>query len=138
MDVGRLLISDPACTGNQVFNNILISEHSYRGSINLAAGAPASFSSDYNVVMSRFSTDDGDTVLSLSQWQALGFELHSLIADAGALFVDSTAGNYLLRPDSPAIDAASNQNVANDLRGYPRPCQNGYDIGAYEDCPISG
>lgn len=87
------------------------------------------------MVTSRFSTDDGDSVISLSQWQALGFDLHSLIADAGALFIDPATGNYLLRPGSPALNAASNQSVANDLRGYPRPCQGGFDIGAYEDCP---
>lgn len=133
-----VLVSNPACTGNQLFNNIFISEHSYRGSINLANGAPATFTSDYNVVMGRFTTDDGETILNLSQWQALDFDLHSFVATASALFVDSTLGNYLLHTNSPAINAASNQNVPNDLRGYPRPCQNGYDIGAYEHCPNAG
>ena len=132
-----ILVADPACTGNQLFNNILISDHSYRGSINLAGGAPAAFTSNYNVVMDRFTTDDGDTVIPLNQWQALGYDANSFIATASALFVNPAANNYLLLPAGPAVDAGSNQGLRQDLRGVPRPCGLGFDIGAYEYCPPS-
>src|SRR6516225_231832 len=53
-------------TGNTVFNNILYSYHSIRGSINISLDSIPGFTSDYNVVMERFTLDDGDSVLGLS------------------------------------------------------------------------
>jgi hypothetical protein len=36
--------------------------------------------------MDRFSTDGGDTRLTLAQWWVLGYDTHSLIADSNQLF----------------------------------------------------
>jgi parallel beta-helix repeat protein len=128
-----VLVGDPACVGNQIYNNILLNEHSYRGAINLANGVPAGFESDYNVVISRFTTNDGDSILTLSQWQALGFDAHSLVSTPAALFVDpGAAADYHLLPGSPAIDAGANQGVIFDLEGLTRPFGGGFDTGAYE------
>lgn len=121
-------------TGNQVHNNILYNDHSYRGSISIDPDALAGFASDYNVVMSRFTLDDGDSRLSLSQWQTTtGQDLHSIVATPSALFVDRAGDDYRLASDSPAVDAgASTMAPPTDLVGTPRPLGDGWDIGAYE------
>ena len=47
-------------TGNTVLNNILYNDHSFRGSITVSADSLSGFTSDYNVVMDRFTTDGGE------------------------------------------------------------------------------
>lgn len=128
-----LLIADPACSNNHLFNNIFYSYHSYRGSLNLAGGSPAGFQSDYNVVMDRFTTDDGDSILTLGQWQALGYDAHSFLATDTALFANPGSNDYHLKTGSPAINQGiSLPSVTTDLEGHLRPAGAGYDIGAYE------
>jgi parallel beta-helix repeat protein len=120
-------------TGNKVFNNILYTDHSWRGSISIAAANMAGFESDYNIVMDRFSTDTGNTRLTLTAWQALGFDTHSLIATPDQLFVNPGARDYHLKTGSPAIDHGMTLgDVIDDLTGNHRPSLSGYDIGAYE------
>jgi hypothetical protein len=122
-------------TGNQVYNNILYSYHSYRGSISLDPDALAGFTSDYNVVMSRFTLDDGDSRLSLAQWRAAtGQDAHSIVATPNQLFENVAAGDdYRLSTDSPAVDAGtSTMAPQTDLIGSLRPAGEGWDIGAYE------
>ena len=134
-DDGRwaLIIGDTACVDNQLFNNILFSYHSYRGSINLPAGTVSGLVSDYNILVDRLTIDDGDSILTLAQWQALGYDTHSFLATPGQLFADEAAADYHLPPNSPAIDTGrDNLNVSTDLDGHPRPAGAGYDIGAYE------
>jgi len=127
-----ILVTYPECVNNQVFNNILYSSHSYRGSISFGGGIPAGFQSDYNVVVNRFTTDDGESVLNLGQWQALGFDQHSFTTTPEALFVNAGGNDYHLREGSPAIDAASAQGVGSDLDGNLRPLGGAPDIGAFE------
>jgi parallel beta-helix repeat protein len=115
-------IPDANAVNNQLYNNIVLNSHSWRGSILIATPAQSGFESDYNVVMDRFSADSGDTRLTLAQWQALGHDTHSLIADSSQLFVDPASGNYRLRAGSPAIDKGTwLQDVTTDLEGNPRP-----------------
>ena len=48
-------------------------------------------------------------------------------------FVNSAAGNYHLRADSPCIDAGTDSGApATDIEGNPRPLGAAYDMGAYE------
>ncbi|HQY31644.1 MAG TPA: right-handed parallel beta-helix repeat-containing protein, partial [Thermomicrobiales bacterium] len=103
---GRWAINIPQgeCTGNKLISNILYSNHSYRGAINLADGAEAGFQSDYNVLEGTFTRDDGDSILSLSQWQGQGFDTHSKVATPSQLFVNVT-NDFHLKAGSPAIDA---------------------------------
>jgi hypothetical protein len=132
---GRWAINIPNASGtdNSLANNILYNAHPWRGSISLASPSLSGFSSDYNVVMERFSADDGDTRLDLAEWQALGYDLHSLVATPEQLFVNPTGADYHLKPGSPAIDAGVLLNeVTQDLEGQPRPQGSAYDIGAYE------
>lgn len=135
---GRWAINIPntSDTNNQVFNNILYNEHSWRGSISIASPTLAGFASDYNVVMDRFSSDNGDSRLTLAEWQQLGYDLHSLVAAPDELFVNPAAGDYHLKPGSPAIDLGTAlAQVTQDLEGTPRPSGAGYDAGAYEFAP---
>jgi parallel beta-helix repeat protein len=124
-------IGGAGCTNNKIFNNILYTYHDYRGSITTAASSIAGMQSDYNVVMSRFSTNTGDSVMSLTSWRALGYDTHSIIATPGQLFVGN--GDYHLKDGSPAIDVGVTlADVTRDLDGNSRPIGARYDIGAYE------
>lgn len=123
-------------TGNTVYNNILFSYHSFRGSIDVAADAFASLTSDYNVVMDRFTNDDSSTVMTLAQWQAaVGKDAHSMVAAPAALFQNETGNDFHLSASSPAIDkGTSTQAPPGDLEGNARPMGAAIDIGAYEFC----
>jgi parallel beta-helix repeat protein len=122
-------------TGNVVRNNILFHEDRSRGSINIDAGSLPGFQSDFNIVVDRFSPDDGDQVMSLSRWQSTtGLDRHSIVATPQRVFVSPDASDFRLKDDSPAIDAAD-PSVAppHDLEGRPRPVGSRPDIGAFEN-----
>jgi parallel beta-helix repeat protein len=122
----------PNPTGNKVKNNILYTADSNRGSIVTYSAAAAGFESDYNVVVNRFSVDEGDTALLLSSWQASGFDGHSIVAAPPDLFVNPAAADYHLKSGSPAIGAgAPLAQVSDDLDGTPRPPA-AYSIGCFE------
>ena len=74
--------------------------------------------------------------MSQAQWQALGFDEHSMLADSiHQIFEQSTASDFHLSSMSQAIDAGTmlvNSIVQDDLDGNPRPLGNAYDIGCYE------
>ena len=126
-------IPDASDTGNKVFNNIVYSDHGWRGSILIAAPDLAGFESDYNVVVDRFSADGGNSSIALSAWRVHGYDAHSFVASPSQLFVDPAAHDYTLRADSPAIDTGTAlANVSDDLAGKARPAGPAYDIGAYE------
>lgn len=121
-------------TDNTVANNILLSEHSFRGAIDVSPDSLAGLTSDYNVVIPRFTTNDAASVLTLSEWRdQTGQDMNSFVADVGELFVDAEAGDYRLRAGSPAVDAGWGEWAADeDVRGAARPMGAGVDIGAYE------
>ncbi len=130
------IISVDGSTGNTLYNNILINHHSFRGSIAIDAASAIGFVSDYNILVNRLSDDDGNSNMTLSQWQMLGYDLHSMIADPEEqIFVDNTIGNYHLLQNAQAVDTGTNlvlPTVFEDLENIPRPQGNGFDIGAYE------
>jgi hypothetical protein len=120
-------------TGTSVVNNILHNNHAFRGSIDISADSLPGFSSNHNVVMERFTIDDG-SVQNLAQWQQrTGQDRDSLVATPAALFVNPTSNDYQLLSNSPARD---NGVIRNDVRedrvGTPRPMGPTSDIGAYE------
>jgi parallel beta-helix repeat protein len=121
-------------TGNTVYNNVFYSNQSYRGAMNVMADSLAGFTSDYNAVEDRCSTDDGNTVMTLAQWRtATGQDAHSVATTPTQLFVNVGMNDYHLAAGSPAIDAGTSLLApAVDLEGNSRPRGNGFDIGAYE------
>lgn len=130
-----LLIAN-ASTGNRVFNNILLNDGSYRGSMSVSPDSQSGLVSDYNVVMDRFTLDDGTTRLTLAQWRAqTGDDAHSVVASAGALFVGGT--DYHLVAGSPAVDVGVGtlggaSAPTADLGGAARPSGAGFDAGSFE------
>lgn len=124
-------ISDDECINNKIFNNIILTFHEWRGSIVIPSSGISGFESDYNVIMDRFSSDGDESVLSLSEWQALGYDSNSIIATPSELFTNSE--DYHLHIESPAIDVgATLPGIAKDLEGASRPQGVAYDIGAFE------
>ena len=120
--------------GNRVFNNILYTPHTFRGSVSVAGPAVSGFVSDYNVVVNQFSVDAGKNKVSWAQWKAYGYDTHSLMATPAQLFVDPAVGNYRLKPGSPAINKGAflDHDVPQDTQGVPRPQLGAFDIGCFE------
>jgi parallel beta-helix repeat protein len=123
-----------AATGTIARNNILWNDHSFRGSLDISADSLPGFSEDHDAVMDRFTTDGGDSVLTLAEWQQqTGQDAHSFVATPAALFVDAGGGNYALSATSPALDTGETRDdVPTDIVGVLRPQGAGFDIGAYE------
>lgn len=125
-------------TGNTLYNNILINHHSFRGSIAVDAASMSGFVSDYNILVNRLSDDDGNSNMSIAQWQSLGYDLNSMIADPeNQIFVDHSNGNFHLLANAQAVDAGTNlvlPTVFEDLDNVSRPqgIGIGFDIGSYE------
>ncbi len=131
----NILVTDGS-TGNALYNNILISHHSFRGSISIDAASITGFISDYNILVNRLSNDDGNSNMTLSQWQSLGYDLHSMIADPESqIFVDYSNNNYHLLQNAQAVNTGTNlvlPTVFEDLDNISRPQGSGFDIGCYE------
>jgi hypothetical protein len=131
----NVLITDGS-TGNTLYNNILISHHSFRGSISIDAASTIGFTSDYNILVNRLSNDDGNSNMTLSQWQGLGYDTHSMLADPeNQIFVDYPNNDFHLLQNSQAVDAGTNlvlPTVFEDLDNVPRPQGSDFDIGCYE------
>jgi hypothetical protein len=123
-----------AATNTTVLNNVLYNNHSFRGSIDISSDSLPGLHSDYNVLMNRMTTNGGDTIMTLAQWQAAtGQDQHSIIAAPAQLFVNAAGGDYHLSASSPAVDAGTAQLApARDLQGQPRPSGAAWDIGASE------
>jgi len=130
------IIAVDGSTGNTLYNNILINHHSFRGSIAIDAASSTGFISDYNILVNRMSNDDGNSNMTLSQWQSLGYDLHSMIADPeDQIFVNHSTGNFHLLQNAQAVDAGTNlvlPIVFEDIDNIFRPQGSGFDIGCYE------
>lgn len=123
-------------TGAQVYNNILINQHSWRGSIALDPDAVPGFDSDYNILVNSLS-DDGDGIwMTFDAWQDLGYDLNSMLADPlDEIFINENGEDYHLLMNAQAVDAGSaafSFGVDDDLEGNDRPSGTEHDIGTYE------
>jgi hypothetical protein len=124
------------CINNKFFNNILYNAGPAKGSFTIWTPSPTGFESDYNVVTTGGFNTNGEATIggtSLAEWQALGYDTHSLTSVPADLFVNPGADDYRLKAGSPAIDAGITlAEVTDDILGVPRPVGAAYDIGAYE------
>ena len=119
---------------NVVLNNILLNKGS-RGSINIAEDSLSGFRSDFNIVVDRFSPNDGWRYVELTEWRSTtGMDRHSqVVSNPEDVFVNPASGDYQLRDGSLAIDAADPAlTVRTDIKGKARPSGFRADIGAYE------
>jgi parallel beta-helix repeat protein len=76
-------VAPPA--GNEIQSNTLCTPDQSTGSILTWSAKPEGFVSDNNVVVDRFSADNGKTVLTLAQWQAPGYDKASQQTCAAAI-----------------------------------------------------
>jgi hypothetical protein len=65
--------------GNTVERNILCTPDKNNVSVLIWDSSVKGFSSDNNVVVNRFSADNDNTVITLAQWQKLGYDKHSTL-----------------------------------------------------------
>ncbi len=131
---GRWAINIPnnGCTGNQLIANILYSNHSYRGAINIVDGARSGFASNHNVLEGVFSTNGGDSILTFTQWKTLGYDANSKVSTPTALFVNPSS-DFHLKSGSPAINIGTTlASVKTDFDGRVRPQGASSDAGAFE------
>jgi hypothetical protein len=124
-----------------IMNNILSSAEN---TINVDSASQVGLVSDYNIFSSALidptgngdytSTSEGGTAISLSQWQAMGFDKHSTeVSNIAGLFVNASSGNYQLASGSAAIGAGTSTDApVTDMLGNGRPTGGAYDVGAYQ------
>ncbi len=123
-----------------VRNNILLNNNPSHGAIDITSDSLTTLSSDYNVVTSRFTPNDGNSFQTLAQWQSTtGEDVHSLVATAAQLFANVSGNDYRLKSGSPAVNSGTSSFAPpGDLIGLPRPAGGDYDIGAYELGALAG
>ena len=141
-DARWAMLINSSSTGDTLYNNIFINHHNFRGSISIDASSINNFFSDYNIIVDRLSIDDGESNMSLADWQKLGYDLHSQIAmPEDQLFINSVSGDFHLITGSQAINAGTSlvsNFVSSDIAGSPRPQGDEFDIGAYEYSSATG
>lgn len=123
-------------TGAKVYNNILINQHPWRGSIALDPDCVAGFESDYNILVNSLSNEGDGVSMTLEEWQEEGYDLHSALTPAiDEVFEDAANNDYHLLATTTVIDAGSGENafgVNTDIEGNLRPQYVEHDPGAYE------
>ncbi|MBN1964024.1 MAG: right-handed parallel beta-helix repeat-containing protein [Anaerolineae bacterium] len=114
---GGIIVAEPHITPTVVNNIVAFNSWGIR------ADSDAAGTLDYNDV---WSNTEGDYDLP----GALEPGVHDL--QAAPRFVNGSAGNYHLKPDSPCVDRGMDAGVTVDMDGHRRPIGAGYDIGADE------
>jgi hypothetical protein len=136
-DDGRwgILLQDGAQQNTEIYNNIIITLHNWRGCI--SAENITGLKSDYNIFSNSMSNEGDGSSITFAQWQALGIDSHSILAGAYEnLFFNFEANDFQLSENSPAVNKGNRSLVSpvvtNDFKLNTRPSGDEYDIGAYE------
>ena len=133
-DDGRwgILVNTGSNINTAIFNNIILNEHAWRGSISVES--IAQFSSNTNLVNDKMSASGDGSTISFQEWQALELDLNSqIVDDSDELFIDREGEDFHLLENAIAIDAGNNVSFLSiDLEDNLRPVGLGFDIGAYE------
>ncbi len=136
-DDGRwgILMTPGANQNTEVFNNIIINLHAWRGSISCVS--TENLSSNYNIVSDKMSNMGDGVTITLSEWQTLGLDEHSLItAPLQDLFMDYPGNDFHILSTSLAQDGGNgalvSAVVSQDYDQNERPSGSAFDIGAYE------
>ncbi len=122
-------------SGAQVYNNILFNQHPWRGSIAVDPDAVAGFDSDYNIVVNSLSNQGDGQTMTLAEWQAFGYDAHSMIADPLVELFVNPGTDYHLLNDAQAVNTGNSAfafGVNEDIEGLSRPQGAQHEIGAYE------
>ncbi len=130
-----ILMTPGANENTEIHNNIIINLHAWRGSI--SCESTVNLSSDYNILSNKMSNQGDGVSITLPQWQALGMDNNSLLADVlEDIFMDHLNQDFHLKSDAQAVDAGNgtlvSAIVSEDLDKNIRPGGSDIDIGAYE------
>jgi len=128
-------------TGAHVYNNIIINQHPWKGSIALDPDAVTGFDSDYNILVNSMSKMGDGSFVPLTTWQGYGYDEHSMLADPMNEIFISPGSDFHLLGNSQAVNAGNGSlaaGVVTDLDGTSRPQGPEHDLGAYEfSSPLS-
>ncbi|NND04552.1 MAG: DUF1565 domain-containing protein [Acidimicrobiia bacterium] len=125
-----LVIGGAGCVDNTVRNNVLLTRHAFRGSIEMPTADVPGLVSNNNIVADRFTFDDGSSIVDLAGWRAAtGQDADSFVATVESLFM---AGTYRHIPGGVAEDVGAAVPNARGFDAVKRPAGQGFDIGAYE------
>ncbi|MFH1104764.1 MAG: right-handed parallel beta-helix repeat-containing protein [Actinomycetota bacterium] len=131
-----VVMGGPGCRDVTLVDNVLLTRHPWRGVVEMPTPSLPGLVSGGNVVTGRFTTDGGDTVLDLPQWQvATAQDGDSLAASIDAVLLP---GSYRHRPGGPAEDAGRPTGTVTDYDRVPRPSGAGWDSGAFETPVCAG
>ena len=105
-----------------------------RGAIDISADSLPGFTSDYNVVISRFTTNGGNSIRRSPNGKRNRAKTRTRSSPLPPhLFVNPAGDDYHLQTGSPAINAGTSSFAPPvDLDGLPRPAGGAFDIGAFE------
>jgi len=132
-----ILIQNGANINTEIYNNIIINQHTWRGCI--SAESTTQLVSNYNILNDKMSNNGDGSTISLSAWQALGLDTNSQLANTlSSIFENPNTNDFHLITASQAIDSGTNLVMAivtEDSEGNTRPLGTNYDIGAFEFDP---
>ena len=121
-----------------VFNNVILSDHAFRGSITADAISIQSLSCNHNVLSDRMSIDDGETNMTLQEWfEETAQDANSQISVIDEIFTYTSAEDF--EPTFPgfliemgAQNFAGHEAPVTDIIDFSRPFYLNYDIGCFE------